>query len=343
MSSPYSTTINALDIRAKEFIDQTNSFIKYLEGRQVTIKATEKFHKNVEGIFKKNLEEITAVGSHIQRNADPTNVDLSLVEQLTGCEDKFKEQLNRFNDAVLTHFPTAKIPYGNPCIEDRQAIKKGNMPGNATHLRKIRGDGNCFLSSFLTRFLETLSEKKCIGKFIEFIYSDGMDAPELKEELVKTLFELMDSPSELEETLKNNHKVLPFIHYFRQLAAKWMKEEHEEVFEVCFRVELEKDYGVAINNLSYEKLIDKYVLTMGVDFSQPMIIALCRKLNFPVKIYRMSDFTGANALDEPHAFASFCLKDNHYFILYTPEDTSDLPIVFNPSSSVSKKKDIPVH
>jgi hypothetical protein len=346
MSVSYSAIIDILDKHANEFVDQTKKFtsnLKELQGGQVSINiaAVEDSHKQIGKIFQIKLDEITAIKLHI---SDVPNQDavFPYVAQLTGCEDKFREQLNRFNDEILTYCPTAKIQYGDPCIGKKEVAQKNNLPGNPTHFRKIRGDGNCFLSSFLTRLLENLLENKCIDRFIGFISGNQMDKA-LKEELLTTLNELKKDPSQLENVLQNNHKVLPFINYFRQLAANEMKE-HEEDYKPFFAFE-------EVNSDPFN------IRPMGVDFSQPTMMALYRKLNFldfPVKIFDKNigapegliirnDKQLNNPDDKPYHFATFCRDGAHYFVLYTREDAKGSPITFDSAPSVAEKKDAPVH
>jgi hypothetical protein len=105
-------------------------------------------------------------------------------------------------------------------------------------------------------------------------------------------------------------------------------KNHKENFEAYLLSDIEDVYHENIHGKSYKELVDKYVLTMGVDFSHPMIIALCKKFDFPVLIIdpKIGSPQGVNILDKPYVNATFCRNDNHYFVLY-PKEEKNPPMI----------------
>jgi hypothetical protein len=337
MSFQFSQKVESLSYKAQKFDVETAASISKLRGRGASVAEAEGIHQQLFEIFQSAMNDISELKKDIHSKTTVYNQEemFGVVTRVTNFETHLLEELNTFNDTVLTYCPTAKIFYGRPCIGAKNAPKIDTvnpkileMLASSSSIREIRGDGNCFLSAFTTRFLENLIEKKEIEGFINFITEDGIEHLNLKEEMISTLLYLQEYPSQLENILEDNHKILPFINYFRQLAAAEMKK-HKSDFEVFFLADIEQVYHVAIENKSYESLIDQYVLKMGVDFSHPMINALCRKLDFPIRIIdpKIGAPQGVNVLDRGYAEGTFCRNDNHYFVLYMPEESISIPII----------------
>ncbi len=289
MAITISTKAENISTSIQYFSSQTATFAAQIKERKLTTSEAENQHHQIIQVFQQSMQQISELKKEIASKTTYENQEnmIMLVERVTIHETDVLEGLKGLNDTLLTYYPTAKIFYGDiSCIGPKKAPKLDTknpkileVLAKASAIREIRGDGNCFISAFTT----TLFEKKMNDSLIEFIAQNGVDAPELKNELIQTLLYLSEYPSQLENVLKNNQKILPFISYFRQLAAREMKE-HKDDFESYFYADIEQIYGGSTDGQSYEELVDKYVLTMGVDFSHPMIIALCRKLNFPVRI-----------------------------------------------------------
>jgi hypothetical protein len=191
--------------------------------------------------------------------------------------------------------------------------------------------------------LESLISRKAVGDFISFIYDDGINEPVLKEELLNTLLSLEDA-SQKETVLSDNEKILPFISYFRRLAADEMKKDPNQ-FEAFFQANIEQDFSHTTSGKSYPNLISEYVLAMGADFSHPAITALCQKLQFPVRIidpqYGAAD--GLDILDGKSPQATFCRNGAHYFVLYpTPNPTPVAQPIINPIKETPKLNEITV-
>jgi hypothetical protein len=333
MAIPISSKVNNIQSASEGFTLQTAAFLVKIQGRQISTPEVETHHQKIIQVFGQSMQEISELKKEINSKMTPGNEEemISFVERVTQVETDVLEGLKRLNDILLTNYPAAKIFYGDiPCIGPKIAphITTSNKKiletvSKASAIREIRGDGNCFISALTTRFFENLVQTKAIDQFINFIAEDGSDAVELKTELILTLSYLQDYPSQFENVLKNNQKILPFINYFRHLAAQEMKE-NKGSYDVFFLAEIEQVYGESIENKTYEHLVDKYVLAMGVDFSHPMITALCKKLDFAVRIIdpKIGASEGLLILDKPEANATFCRNDQHYFVLYTPEEAA---------------------
>jgi hypothetical protein len=331
MAITFSTKAKNISNSVQTFNSKTADFTAQLKERKITTSEAEKSHQKIIQVFQQSMQEISNLKIDIAK--PPNNVEdmMPLILEVTVHENDFLEGLKGLNDTLLTYYPTAKIFYGDiACIGPKKAPKIDTsnpkileMLSKASAIREIRGDGNCFISAFTT----AVFEKKSMESLINFIFQDGLDAPELKNELIQTLMYLSEYPSQLENVLQDNQKILPFISYFRQLAAREMKD-HKDDFKPYFFADIEQEqaYGESTDGQIYEQLVDKYVLTMGVDFSHPMIIALCRKLDFPVRIIdpKIGAPEGINVLDRPESYGTFCRKDQHYFVLYTPEHSSSV-------------------
>lgn len=332
MSVPFYSKIESLSTRTSQFEQNAASSIAEFQGKRITLSNAESSQIQIWSTYQNVMEEISQTKSEIAKQTTVYNQDAMIqpIEVITSFETRLEERLIRVNDMILTYYPTAKIIYGEPCIGekippkiDTTDVNVHQMLSNTSCIRKIRGDGNCFLSSFTTRYLESLVEKNQVHFLIEFIAQDNTVSEVLKQELLETLFSL-NGQSQLDAILQDNHKVLPFINYFRQVTANAMKNNPEQ-FQVSFFSDIQHVYGGTINE-SYENLIHKYVSTMGVDFSHPMIVALCSTLKFPVLIIdpKIGAPNGINVLDALYSDGTFCRCDNHYFVLYPREQAPQI-------------------
>jgi hypothetical protein len=112
-------------------------------------------------------------------------------------------------------------------------------------------------------------------------------------------------------------------------------KEYRDDFEAFFLSEIGDIFHGKTEGQSYESLVDNYVLAMGVDFSHPMITALCRKLHFSVLIIdpKIGAQSSVNILDSSGASGTFCRNGEHYFVLYTPEEALPIPVPVIPLPS----------
>jgi hypothetical protein len=335
MSVSFISKIQELEQQCNLIQDQSSTLENTLRGRKVDVQDAQCFHANIMQVYKDTTQNITSLIKTIDGSKTVENQDqlLPQIQQVTGMEDKLKSALNRLNDTLLSSYPTAKIEYGRACIGPQKAPyienagpKLQRVLSNSVCIREIRGDGNCFVSSFAVRFLENLVDKKLVGNFIIFVTADGIQEPTLKQEIITILVDLDEYPSQKDKILENNEKILPLIHYFRLLAAQEMKNNRNS-YEATFRADVEQALGGIQTRESYEALIKEYVIKMGVDFCHPSITALCKSLSFSVNIIdSMLANDGFNVLEDQMPQATFCRNGAHYFVLYTKEEMINLPL-----------------
>lgn len=327
-----SLTIQYLESLAQKIEDGATAQMNNLQGRTLTINGAEVSHQNIKQIYDNAMEQFSQIDVENSKKAERDNQDERCFvlgsetdhNKITEIHKRFIDIFRCFTDILLTTYPTAKIQYGRACIGpnltayETKDTQTQQMLKKCSSLREIRGDGNCFVSAFTTRFLETLFERKAWGTFLDFIIEDGIDDSDVKSEIGETLMLLNIGDLNLEGTLQDNTKILPFIKYFRLLAADEMRKKSGQ-FEYGFRMDLQYNFDQDIEGKSYEDLISKYVLAMGADFSHTSITALCQRLDFSVNIIdpKLGSPDGKNILDHKAPEATFCRNGDHYFVLYT--------------------------
>ena len=216
---------------------------------------------------------------------------LGLEEQATTLHAAWRV----FQDNILTLYPHAPINYGTALVGDRidwkpAEIAKRSKSGQEytqlqytqlqkiraelcakyPKLQKIRGDGNCFYTSFATGYLTWLCQNQthfaeAIKKSLELVGGPGNN------ETCQVLVDLNEDPSRLEGYITNNQKMLPLVSYLRHRAAHHM-DSHKD----CFN---------SFMSVPFSEYLKDRVLRMGHDADNPEIVALCASLNFPLEIY----------------------------------------------------------
>lgn len=324
MASSVSAKVETLSTETQRLVGVSTRMMDLLQGRTLSLDKAEEAHDIVYKAFQTNMAQIDQLKLELQKKMTVANQDqtLPIIQRVTKLETDLSEELTLTNDIVLTYYPTAKIPYGRACIGPRKAahidtqnLKILSILANASCMREIRGDGNCFLSAFATRLLERAGMRETL---LAILLDTALPA-ELIENLVETL---TSSEENLEAILKNNHMILPLVHFLRRLTADEMKASRDD-FEPFFLADIEQVFHGSTEGKSYEQLIDAYVLKMGVDFSHPMITALCRKLDFPIQIIdpNIGAAGGLNILGRDEAKGTFCRNGSHYFVLYSLEES----------------------
>lgn len=308
--------------------------INNLHGRTFTANEAKRSHQHIKNIYDNAIVEIANLKNDIEQKTNYSNQEamFTTVTQVTEIENTLAKAFTYFTDTLLTSYATAKIEYGDACIgpkvhpstraskiirDEKDIIIQENL-NKCSSIREIRGDGNCFTSAIIARFLEMHMENNTLADFINFTFDDGIDDVDVKQEIGDILLQLISKDLNLEKTLQNNTKILPFIKYFRLLAADEMKKKPTD-FESPLRFEIEDSFNQIQEGILYDDLIDKYVLTMGSDFSHSMISALCERLKLPIKIIdpkglrKEVDF----CTDQNKATQTILLRiDLHYILLY---------------------------
>ncbi len=341
MIHPFSSNIDNLTGQAQGIAYSSSALMASLHDKEISIPTVERSHLQIMQVYERTMNEISSLKEKINAVTDRSNEEemFYAVTQVAEIESQIENARIQLNDTVLTYCPTAKIAYGPSCVGPKKAPdldrddsiirddrRIQDMLSRCSCIREIRGDGNCFVSAFATRFLEDLIEQNAVEGFIGFIMEDGInDEPQLKEEILGTLFQLQEYPSQKDTILENNHKMLPLIKYFRLLAADEMLK-NQETFEQGFRYGGQYIFDGDQEGKSYRNLISEHVLAMGVDFSHPPIIALCQRLKFNVMVIdtKFGSEEGLTILEGHPVQGTFCRKSAHYFVLYTKEEAAPM-------------------
>jgi hypothetical protein len=297
------------------------SFIRFYSTTQAleSIRST----AEAEGLHRNMLQERERVLAPLPRN--PTEAQACVYSGL--CE-KLQNTVQRFTNALLTRFPTAKIVY-NPCgdhnvtcIHRTTPLAADNSLKTQTFLvseRLILGDGNCFYYSFLARYLEVALQQGTLPQLQKQIETDSELSTELQSQLLNSLRSVRD-PNSLERVLQDTHQVLPFVYYLRLLTARTLPTDADLLMALRLREEDESQN----EQESDDALIHKKVLTMGTWATQPTIIALCRALDFPIAIVsKKKQFPFVDSKSIPSSASSpqalLFFTGNHYSVLYETE------------------------
>ena len=211
-----------------------------------TVERLENEHKVLCSLFKKAIEGIGIIKSQMNEKMNSVNFDNELLLETISTEDFLESSLRETNDLLLTYRPTAKIEYGNQCIGDvittSNEKKIQEILTKHKGLRKVRGDGNCFLSSLITRLLENYAQHNKLSALVELVKNDKLEQsplaktafyeemlPLLKKEITEIFESIQNDPSKIKEILADNKKILPLIKYFRILAADEMITKKKSV------------------------------------------------------------------------------------------------------------------
>lgn len=312
-------------LSAEEFI-RFYSTTQALESIRSAAEA-EKLHRNM-------LQERRCVLAPLPQN--PTEAQGCLYASLS---ERLQNTIQRFTNALLTRFPTAKIvyrprgDYNFTCIHRVTPLAENNALKRQASLnseRLILGDGNCFYYSFLTRYLEIALQKETLPQLQARIERDLELSPELKSQLLASLRSVSDESS-LERVLQDTHQVLPFVYYLRLLTARILPTDPD----LLMALRLGEEDEPQKEGETDDALIHRKVLTMGTWSTQPTIVALCRALDFPIAIVSKKDqFPFVDSKPIPSTALSpqalFFFTGNHYSVLYetrapAPVSRSPLP------------------
>lgn len=290
---------------------------------QITPCTAAESHKLILSIYEKLQTTFKNLGTTAQEKLNGEEQTVAAIA-LSQLDNEASSEMIKFNNWLLTNYPTTAIDYGRPCVgpftEPKIETKNPQLLtllAKHASMREIRGDGNCFLSAFIVRFIENLIQNNTLDTFIILLDSDLLTSVSLKNAIKKTLEELKQNPAQKDNILQNNQKVLPLINYFRQIAARELKE-NPDAYSPFLLSDIQDIYNGSIDQ-PWEILVNTYVLEMGRDFCHPMMQALCNRLEFPVKIIDPSNgsLEGLHLLEGKECKAVFCLHDKHYFVLYT--------------------------
>ena len=336
-------SISGIDFIKKQITDlekdceSLNAAIISKKEQNVNHIATE--HERLRNIYQKvhaELDQQIQSFAYAQYSAEIPADFFTLQELNTYLEEK---TWSVFQNNILTLYPHAPINYGRALVGSKtdwkpaEKTKLGKLCEKYPQLREIRGDGNCFYSSFATGYLTWLCQdskrfETAIGELFEIGEFPGST------ETFQVFFDLKEDPSRLEIYTTNNQKMLPFVSYLRHRAAHHMVTHKEDFFhDGNVLIEQGKDF---LFKPSADYLQD-CVLRMGHDADNLEIGALCSSLNFPSEIYdnRASGLARTPFLEHAGDPRMGIFRNGaHYsFLQRNPTELPKLPPVERKSSS----------
>lgn len=286
-------------------LDQAMKTLPKLKSLESAEKLHLKIYEIYHAIFEKNQKL-------------PQAKKKELISQISKSEKNIEKLFCIFTNTLLTKFPTAKINYvskGNPhpLFIGKKSLSSFN---NATHERKILGDGNCFFSAFLVQFLEVALKENRLIMYINAIKNDKTITHQLKTRILFSLNCINKRPRTLEHVLNDPCQILPLIYYLKHMAASVIKKDED--FLMAIRINDLSEEEALKGDESLEVLLETKVLRMGMEATEPLINALCKALDFPISII----LPGRDPLSiegkqrNANSKAFLLLKDGHYSVIY---------------------------
>lgn len=250
--------------------------------------------------------------------------------------------LNRANqifiDHFVTDFPDVEIDYGTQCVSEKKQWNVKELEKDDAmaplrliypNYRAIRGDGNCFFTSFVVGLLEQAVEKKQVAQLIDKILAYSHCKSRGTQVVLNLLMELNEYPSFLEQRLQNNNKILCWINFCRHIAADYIRSHPYDFIPFLEEGETLDHY------------IDNHVLLMGENAEHLSIQALCESLQFPIRIHdvgRDQNLEGTMiGYNGTAPIATLCRNGEHYFVLYKNDNSSLMPHQPAPSAAASSR------
>lgn len=245
----------------------------------------------------------------------------SPVDAVTSIElrDSLEKCHKVFTNAILSKFPHAEIPYGDPCVGKVKVnnLASADLRDKFPSIRDIRGDGNCFWTALTVSYLEFLSQDKDRFNQAATEVLDDKDFPSaVKESILETLSHISKDHSQesLEKIFAVNHKILPFVLYFKMKASTYIKEHKD-------------DFAPFIIDTTLDKYCENHVQAMGEFAEHHAILAISKSLNFPFAIldlkanasYETLSFHDAKEKPKTH----LCRFKEHYTLCYAYHHKSE--------------------
>lgn len=331
--------IHDLETQINSLVQYITNVSPYVQERNIDTAAFDTTHEEIYGIYQDAMEGLNNL-SNLSLNEEET---FEVILKKSELENKANESYSQFKNQLITFHPAVTVNETNPCIHAKVATsvdtKNTNFLAilkNYPMMRKIQGDGNCFLSGFIALYLEKLVDENKLDFLIQLLQDDKTSDPSLIKKLQEMVEVLKNNPTTLHALLSNNGKIFSLIAYFRQLAANEMLANKAQ-YEPIFQAQLEADFPVTLTGLSFEELIKRYVIPMGMDFSHAPMTALCKKIGFHAEILDETTLTLTRLLsNSPNLNGVLCRYGRHYFVLYPT------PIEIPPAAPVKDLKEISV-
>ncbi len=228
------------------------------------------------------------------------------------------EAFRSFTARLLSSFPHAPINYGEPCVftprlwTTTESTKQPDFCKNYPSLQEIRGDGNCFYTSFTVLYLQHLSKNDdALASFVKRVTDDAPIS--YKKILLNLLLDIKQSPSIITPRLQENTNVLSFIHYFRHLIQTHPAFQERVKIAMDAQIFDDPTYGK-----SKEDFIQHHILSMGVEADQLQIQLLCEVLDFSITVHYADAHGECIIKTKTPRFSAdrFYRNGAHYCILY---------------------------
>lgn len=256
------------------------------------------------------------------------NYDL-LWERLSSCDDPSCPQVQqiyqkvetiwqRFEDELLTRFPQAQIDYGRPLIGPIEASTElpmdAEMKARFPFQQRVRGDGNCFYTSFALCYLQWLCRNP---EKLETALKHLLEMPNFsgKNETVQFLIDLKETPLAFERSLRSNANLFIFIAFLRHCAAHYLTNVNRDWME-SYLPESPQDPQTA------DQYVTDHVLKMGRDAQHYEINAIIQLLG--CQLWIIDSRNGLRKMNETsEAFIGAVFRSpGHYSILSTEIENS---------------------
>jgi len=266
-------------------------------------------------------EEVGPEGEGGSKFPPPTeNMDMAIIEQVRNIEKQIAGAFPLISDQE-------DIENLRKDFEDADQVyqaKLGDLFGRYGHIRRTRGDGNCFFRSYGFAILEacinnvelldklTVKAKETKDKLIELSYSAYT-----VEDFLETFLEILDvvkKGQNMEELMEvyNNQGYSDYLVVFLRLMVSCFLQMNEELY-----------FAFIEGHASMKEFCSQEVEPMGIESDHIHIIALTSTTNITVQVEYM-DRGGNETKVNSHRFPDdgstpsiyLLYRPGHYDVLY---------------------------
>jgi len=183
---------------------------------------------------------------------------------------------DNYQDTLLTASPQTAIDYGTPLRQDLSPSIDLQMSEEVKALfpyyRQVRGDGNCFYTSFSISYLQWLCQhpnhfEQALQRVLELPPYEG------RNEMIQLILDLQENPASLESILGATKppRLMICISFLRHCAAHQMTQIDRD-WQEFYNPELQQDAQTP------QDYVANHVLRMGCDAQDYEINALANYL-----------------------------------------------------------------
>ncbi len=224
-------------------------------------------------------------------------------------QNRVEQSWHVLENELLTRFPQAQIDYGAHLVGSVNPSASlpidPSLKSQFPYYRTIRGDGNCFYTSFAISYLQWLCQNP---EQFEDALKHVFNLPDFsgKEEVVHLLMNLQETPSSIESCIHSDPNLLVMISFLRQCAAYHLTQVYRD-WQDGYLAESEKDPQTA------DEFVPKHVLRMGCEALSYEINAISSFLN--CQIWIIDHRNGLRKFNEENApliSVVYRSADEHY-------------------------------